>query len=245
MSSPRPYVLPHLRRFRLLDLPTEIRLLILEILLFGESVTNVPVCFRPQDLENWNSAIFRVNGQLYHEASAVLSGGVNVPLDLHDDYYSRPCTDAFRSGSALKWLPIDLKTFRRWPRLRFLRHFRLNIWCFDKIHHPHVHPDRFFELCAEVADTLRDCHHIESLTLSTYCNLCTQLPVLTAPLLRLPATRKALCFPFCPAGPCRNNQGLDSPEPSWCDHFCGHGMPISDKTLRLWAPALELGFKIH
>lgn len=84
MSHQRPNVLPHLRRFRLLDLPLDILHQILEIHFFGELLADVPLCFRQNPFKREHYGVLSVNQKLYKEAWNILERGAVIWLN--EDY---------------------------------------------------------------------------------------------------------------------------------------------------------------
>ena len=208
MSHPLPYILPHLRRFRLLDLPVEIRNDILEIHFFGEKLAESSVCCRPNPFISKNYPILETNQQIYQEASAVLDRGAVLHLELN--MYERDInpghmvltSDVTHRGISEYWSSTSLESLKQWPRFNRIRHFRLCISSainVGKWMHtwPGSFPEILFQYCSKTVDFLRYCPDIQTVTLHVGYPPEVNLTKSLKPLLDIPNTSKALCFAAC------------------------------------------------
>lgn len=221
MSQQKPYILPHLRRFRLFDLPAEIRDAIFEIHFFGSTLTKLPICFRPNPFKTENYSVLEVNRQLYQEASAVLDRGAVLHLNF-DDWLSNYCDPIFTrdvdhlSLAGNRLFPVtSLMDLEKWPRLWGIRHFRLSVSrCQDK----GSNADFARPAILAIVAVLRQCTKVESLTLQIEYDPKLELENAIEPFLELSGISKALCctcgrntlcFPHCCDLWCRSCGGIE------------------------------------
>ena len=205
MSRPATYILPHLRRFRLLDLPVEVRDDILEIHFFGKKLAELSACYRPNPFKRENYRILEVNRQLYQEASAVLDRGAVLHLEL-DIFEWDPnpghvvaTADVSHQEISKHWSPTTLDILKQWPRFNRTRNFRLCISSAVETGDPlpEYFSDLLFRYCSTTAASLRNCPGMQTLTIHIGSYPEVDLKKSLEPLLDIPNVSKALCFATC------------------------------------------------